>query len=585
MRVGGGVSAAALLAGLIPAASAATVVERVQDAMRIDLPVTLNDIYLGDVEAMVGMDGSAAVHREGLAALVEARLSPDAFAATGLPPDEDPSDDTDFVAVSGLNTDGLRVAYDPGRLQIVIDADPQAQARNALALRPQQAGDPSAALAPASLSSGLSVTLRPGYVHENAGRDEGWQALRAEYRGFFAWGGFEGSALAFEGRYDEAARDDRLTLNRATVIEDDFENAVRYRLGSQRPRALSRFSFNSDIVGIGVERSFRDVRPFENLRTRGATSFTLERDAVVAVEVNGQVVDRERLRPGVYDVTDFPLANGANDVAIYVEDEFGREQVARFDTFLDSTLLREGLLLFGASAGLRPVSAAGSIWNLERDLVYTAFAERGLTARWTGFAALKGESAEIEASTGHRLALPAGLGVASFEAGLSYDELDRTGFALGALWTWRDAGGPGRPASTFDLQVLYRSEEFGIDGPAGLGGSESYETTIAARYSGSLRGLAWGATANSRFEKFGERHSVGANLNWSMSDVAVGLQVQHDFGDFGEDETRALISLSKPFGTVRARGRYETDRDLAEASLTRTSRTRIGAWGGQALAS
>ncbi|PWE18616.1 hypothetical protein DDZ18_03155 [Marinicauda salina] len=544
------------------------------DAYMLELPVSLDGAYLGDITASVTMDGRAEIERARLHELLFDRLAADVVGSYDLA-----GPGPNLVALETLRGRGLDIRYDPAALAIKITADAESRARRRVPIRPDPEADPDSAAAPARLASGVSFNVRPEYVHKDPSGETGWKPTRIDYRGFFALGGFDGHALAFEGRYDEE-EDESFQLRDLTLIHDEFEEAIRYQVGSFRPPSVSRFAITDDVVGASVERDYRAIRPFQNLRPRGATSFTLEREALVSVEVNGQVVATERIGPGTFDITDFPLTSGANDVRVYVDDEFGRREVGSFNTYIDASLLPDGLTLFGVSAGLTPETSASSVWELSDKFAFNAFIERGFSDQYTALYSLRTLEDRAELATAQRFGLPRNGGVISVETAASFSPDRKPGYAGGVLYAWRSDASDDL-VHQLSLQQTYESAAFGIETAGPVAATERLSSQFAGRYGMTIDDWGWGATVQR--QRFGGdiTETYGLDANYQYDGLSFGVQLQHVTGD--DDDTRLLFSVSRSFGDNRARVRATTDEEY-EAAWSRRPGHYIHDWGGQVVA-
>ena len=92
--------------------------------------------------------------------------------------------------------------------------------------------------------------------------------------------------------------------------------------------------------------------PSRDIRSSGAQSFTLFAPSTVETLVNGRSLERKLLQPGTYTLQDFPLAEGANDVRLRIEDETGRQRTVEFNLYSNRQLLEPGATEFSASGGV-----------------------------------------------------------------------------------------------------------------------------------------------------------------------------------------------------------------------------------------
>ncbi|NJR20485.1 MAG: hypothetical protein HC777_02790 [Hyphomonadaceae bacterium] len=108
----------------------------------------------------------------------------------------------------------------------------------------------------------------------------------------------------------------------------------------------------NDLLGIGFSRETQTLQPDRIVRMRGTQSFSLDEPAEVVVSINGRIVTRRAFAPGNYDISDFPLLVGRNQVELDIISQSGRRETLSFDQFIDTRLLDEGRDDFGLAIGI-----------------------------------------------------------------------------------------------------------------------------------------------------------------------------------------------------------------------------------------
>ncbi|MCE9521907.1 MAG: fimbrial biogenesis outer membrane usher protein, partial [Alphaproteobacteria bacterium] len=111
----------------------------------------------------------------------------------------------------------------------------------------------------------------------------------------------------------------------------------------------------------------------------GLFRFSLDRASTVDVVVNGTTIRTLRLDAGQYDLKDFPLFNGLNDVELYVVDEFGRRLIAAFSQFFSAKLLNTGVAEYGATLGIPQRRDGGDELTYDdTNLTFSGYGRYGL---------------------------------------------------------------------------------------------------------------------------------------------------------------------------------------------------------------
>lgn len=307
-------------------------------------PLTVDDRYLGDIDLRVATDesGSGAVDVVRLADLLKPLVS----AATAQLLDELAAGER-FRSFADASVGGITVTYDPNRLGLDVKVPTGERQRNAL--RFSGIGEPRLKdyATPSDIAGGVQMTGRKTFNYDGAGFGEN---LVGRAEGFVTIGGFEGFTLSSAIDYRSGATEP-FVADGVTLTHDDFDRAIRYEAGSVLPQPVGLQSVGI-INGIGIARRYQQIRPFQNIRPTGRQSILVERASTADVYVNGTLLTRTTLTPGPYDLDDFPLADGANDVRLVIQDSTGATQTIDRSVFFSPTILAPGLTDFGVWAGV-----------------------------------------------------------------------------------------------------------------------------------------------------------------------------------------------------------------------------------------
>jgi outer membrane usher protein len=249
------------------------------------------------------------------------------------------------------------------------------------------------------------VNLRAGADYSSApfGEEEAATRARVAFDGAMRWSDIVlESAAVFEA-------EDGFARGATRLVYDMPEEALRFAAGDISPLRAD-VQGGADLLGLSVEKSYRKLQPGRNIRPTGSRSFRIERPSNVDVLVNGHVVQRLNLRPGDYDLSDLPLAVGANDISLVIEDDVGQRRTLDFTVFSGRALLAPGVSEWAVSAGMASrYDAAGvpGIANLYSDLAYdasapvvTGFYERGLTPDLTATVHLQADPGTVMGGPG-----------------------------------------------------------------------------------------------------------------------------------------------------------------------------------------
>lgn len=203
-----------------------------------------------------------------------------------------------------------------------------------------------------------------------------------------------------------------------------------------------------DISGITYSRQF-SLQPYllrsPSLDLRG----TATTPSTVEVYVNGQLVNRVQVAPGLFTLHDLPATGGVGDTRLVVRDAFGRETIQDTSFYYSTQILRKGYSDY--------VVSAGAIRNdLSRSFEFDgagALAQyrRGITERVT--VGGRGEAGNHIISGGPRItfALPIG----EFDAG-SAASRDRNTSGHAESLAYRFTA----PRWSFGLAAVNRSDNY-----------------------------------------------------------------------------------------------------------------------------
>ena len=541
-----------------------------RQAVDLELPLSLNGTYLGDVTATVGSDDVVTLPVDRVATLLGERVVEGAriqlLALAGR-----------RMTLAELAEAGLTFVYDPGRLSVDARIEPPPAGLTQLTLRPSRAIQPEDVVNLAEFSAGVSIIGRAGYVHESDFDPTGVEPFRADLRGFVSVGGFDGWALLWLADYD----DDRAAPWRrgpVTLVHDDYERAIRYSIGDVRGRGQA-FQIAPDILGVSVERDYSSIQPFRNIQPSGRSSFTLDRPARVTVEVNGIVTTTLDLAAGPYDIRDFTFAQGSNQVRILVEDDFGVRELASFSTFADVDLLSSDVSVFGVTAGVlrERITDEGRLRYTD-DPVLTAYYARGLSDSVTvgGQIEISGETSQVGLSG----AVGTRFGLLATQVAASISD-DREGWAALVRYRlppveWR------RLTHEVDAQIEHRTAGFASIGD--FGARDDDETRYDFRYL-ARRGVHFAGVTLSRVQSRVTSSFVSLTAGTSWRGWTFSGAYQPSVG--GSDRAdRFLLNVSRRLGrTATFRGRQATSPGETEIEFQRFTSRRVGEWGGRLGAS
>lgn len=302
------------------------------------------------------------------------------------------------------------------------------------------------------------------------------------------------------------------------LVHDLPDDMIRTALGDLS-YPVEGFQSFQPMLGLTVARNF-DLQPYRVSEPTGQTSFFLNSPSRVDIYVNDRKVQTLQLNSGPFDITNFPVVNGSNNVKLVITDATGRVEVRNVDIVSDANLLAAGLHKFAYNIG-----AISATVNRERQYdssqpVLSAFHRYGLTDSLTLGGNLQAERSQL--MTGLDATIGTKRGVLRADLAGSHLTSGVSGFAWQTQYQIVDQGmiendGSFKGTRNFTLLANYRSENFA---PLGLllpNNVSSYQSTT--RYS-----QQWSPTVNL---------GIGGGYN-------IGRGNQRDYWNY-------ILSLDKQF--------------------------------------
>jgi outer membrane usher protein len=169
----------------------------------------------------------------------------------------------------------------------------------------------------------------------------------------FTWTGEGGLSIRNTLLYGTAFRDEQGVFSRGLTnfTVDDRERLVRYVVGD-RFDATGPLGGANLLGGFSISREFSLDPYFVRFPTVGLSGAVLTR-STADVYVNGQLIKREVLPPGPFQLRNLPATVGAGNAEVIIRDAFGRQQVIASPYYFTTNLLSAGLQEFSYNLGFR----------------------------------------------------------------------------------------------------------------------------------------------------------------------------------------------------------------------------------------
>ncbi|WP_409479791.1 fimbria/pilus outer membrane usher protein [Pseudobdellovibrio sp. HCB154] len=340
--------------------------------------------------------------------------------------------------------------------------------------------------------------------------------------------------------------------------KDDENRMIRYTLGdlSLSGQGLQQVPA---IAGVSVVREFA-IQPYRTLRPISATEVSIKRSSIISVYINGFLYTEIRVNPGVFNIRDFPLALGQNNVRIKVRDDLGQEEFYEFSMVFENSILAKGLSEFTYSAGMPWVSAAADRAYDNEHLFTHLYHRYGVTDSFT--AGLNFQNFMDQALVGIEGSGVTGIGYLSAEFGRS-SHPGRTGFAQRYQYrSFNRIDGDLFPV-TFKAEYENHNEDFSAVNTIGIFNpsfKNRYDAQVSYQPVNYLKSLSLSFNGG-RIENFtaANQSYYGANFVfhfWTTCRLELGYT--KTFGQSPED--RGLLSFNwvEPRGLYSANAYYDT---------------------------
>jgi outer membrane usher protein len=523
-------------------------------AIDLTIPAKDGNIYLGDVLLRINADNSIEFSAQRILDLLTNVLDPTAlkalqgsFAGRGT------------VTAADFEASGVGVSYDPQTLELKLAIAPERRASRSVMVSPMDRDRIGTFAKPAGFSAYVNVRGSLDYLHN--GPNDGFGDPVFFLDGATRIGGV---VLESEAFYQPGSRNPDFQRQGSRMVIDDTNNLLRWSAGDLQ--TVSRgFQSAPDIAGLSVFRSYSTLQPQQIVRPRGDRSFRLDRPSTVEVQVNGQIVRRLQLNPGVYNLRDFPFTQGANDIKLNIQDDTGRTELLRFNVFLDQSQLAKGLSEFGLYAGVdAPLGRRGP--NYTDDFTMSGFFRHGLSdAATVGFNIQADKNVEMAGVEG---VFGTALGTISLNFSLSEIKDAGTGYASVTTFQRLIQRGDGRTDS-LNLAFETRSKNFG---PAGtITPNNPYKWEASGGYSHAFNDRLYGGV-DARYSRArgGPRdaQTYRATMGYRISSTAsLTADTRYERDNFGS-RVSGLLSLNVRLGRfTSARADYDTRNNRSRLSL------------------
>ena len=413
--------------------------------IELSVPLVVNDRAPVSVEARVGQDQTLrALDRTAVAGALANLLESEAHRRLAAP--EEP-----WVTPEALRELGLDVDFNRAELAVFIRVPVQLTAIRAVpVLTPSSRPDLERAN-PATVSASLIIRSR----FDHAFIDSASGGSRNVSVGGVLSPAVAVSTFTAEGEIGiDSADEPAISLDAVRLIGDLRGPGMRATLGDlQYPvRGLQAYR---PMFGFSIHREDALVAD-EKLNPRGGATIEISEPTEARFVVNGRTIRSERLDPGRYELTDFPLLPGVNDVRIELVDRTGGMRVIEDVLPFSPELLAAGAYDYAGAIGFPR-------WSPEETTV-SGYYYRGLSSSLTAGVYTQVSAARQLLGLGRVLATRFG----NFGLDLAWSRNPAGDFASAILGEYRVALLSTSWAPRLGLVAQYQTPDFGGPGAAGV---------------------------------------------------------------------------------------------------------------------
>jgi outer membrane usher protein len=534
----------------------------------LSAPLHNNGFVLGEIDFTLGGDDSIRLGSQRLLELMRPVLSPDKVLAL-----QAAVNGRAQIDAKDLGSLGYAVTYDPRSISLTIDIPAGSRPARSLEITDLDRERVGQFTKPASLAGYVNARGSVDYVWTGPAKGVGDPVIL-----FDGAMRFHGVVFESEGSF-EGGSSNKFLREGSRFVWDDIKHDSRWTLGDLKP-VTRGFSGASPMAGVSVLRSYSILEPQRNVQPRGEQTFTLVRPSTVEAFINGQSVRQIRLDAGTYNVSDFPFAQGANNVQLVITDDAGGKETLSFSLFFDRTLLAPGLAEYSLNVGVLAPFANGSR-TYTSDWTASGYYRRGINQSLTaGFNFQAQKSGQV---IGGEFVYASPIGTFGADGAYSHNDGIGSGYAFNASFQrlFRAEGARSRAiALTFET----RSVDFTTPGTLTPDNRFSYQVgatfsqgiseyqfiSVDARHAQGRAGFRNDDTVR---VDYGYRFNARANLQ---------IEASYENGDTGRG-VGARISLTYRFGE-RSSAQVDYDSQGQEGRVSyQTSRGQgVGAWSASA---
>jgi outer membrane usher protein len=336
-------------------------------------PVVLDDVVVGDVWLFPRSTRETfAVESETLLQIFKPVLKPEFLQS--LARRQSPQG---TLSLRDIDAIGASVDFDENALKLVLKIPLKLRPKQEIELNYVEIGNHSY-LKPFQQSGYLNLWANQPYQYSTTNSPDQRLPLSGRTELVENIGGY---VLETSADYQEDAASP-LTRQDTSISKDFEEQMLRATAGDLIVPARG-FQLSPQLAGFSLSREF-GIQPYRLFRPLSTTEIEIKRVSIVEIYVNGVLFSQMRLNPGRFNIRDFSLATGQNNVRVKIRDDLGQEETADFSVFYENNILEKGVEEFSYNLGV-PWTVAGPdrAYDSQSPSI-SAFHRWGITDQWVG---------------------------------------------------------------------------------------------------------------------------------------------------------------------------------------------------------
>ena len=373
----------------------------------IPLPATLNEQDIGELNAVVENQQLRTVDITPILPKLEQLLSP-AYAETLR------TNTSTSLSQEALAAAGIQSRFDFQNLRLLLSIPTEDRRLETLNLTGTPNFNAATVVRPSPFSAYMNLRGGATYTEASQGGVHGFNDPQLDIENAFNF-----RSLVLENEtFVNPVPDKSWEKRDSRLVWDEPDKRLRWELGDLNYPVTSLQGF-LPMAGLSLHKE-DSLQPYRITSPLGQSAFFLKEDSKVEVMVNGHTVQTLQLNAGPHQISNFPLASGANNVVLRITDPVGRVEYINATLFYDPGLLKGGEEEFNFAAGFPSITdPTHPFYHYSGRPAASAFYRYGFSDRFT--AGINGQATPDTQQAGGEAVWSTPGGTFSLDSGASED--------------------------------------------------------------------------------------------------------------------------------------------------------------------